>query len=305
MDKTHYLGRSNVSGAVGLDGRHFIVADDEENRLSIYDTDNKDALPAIVLSKLFQGEIKDGKKEEIDLEGAACIGDTYFWIGSHSTSKGAESRSARHRLFGIHLTQNEQGEFTAHRCGSIYTQLLTDLQRDNRFDLYKLDQAARIAPKAIGGLSIEGLAATPEQGLLIGFRNPLAGGHTEYDSLRGGKALLVNLLNPLALLQGQAAKFGNPIELDLGGLGIRDIVWRQGHEYLIVAGPYHDNKEQPEKSRLFLWEFGSLTTEPLDHIDLCNLNIEAAFFFLGQKDCVQLLSDDGENKGFHCVSARL
>jgi len=302
MNTTRYLDTSNVSAAVALNSRHFIVANDEENNLSIYSEGNTNALkPVIALSTLFRGEIKDGKREEIDLEGAACIGDTFFWIGSHSTNKEAESRLARHRVFGLHLIQNDQGEFTGHRCGSIYVRLIADLQRDSRFASYKLEQA----PKDVGGLSIEGLAATPDQGLLIGFRNPLAGGHLDKGRLKNGKALLVKLLNPLPLLQGQAAKFADPIELDLGGLGIRDIVWHKDHQYLIVAGPYHDNHIQPEKSRLYLWDSTSVNPVSLNSIDLGNLNIEAAFFFPGQVDCVQLLSDDGKDNGFHCVSARL
>jgi hypothetical protein len=306
MDIKTYQGRSNVSGAVALDDRYFIVADDEDNELSVFDKNQEKALkPAIALSEVFDGEIEDGKHQEIDLEGAARIGNVYFWIGSHSTSSKGNDRPARHRLFGIHVTEDNKGKFSARRCGSIYTQLIADLKQDQRFAPYRLKQAEGIAPKDNNGLNIEGLAATPERGLLIGFRNSLAGGTEQNGLVVNGKALLVPLLNPLALLRGEAAQFGNPIELDLGGLGIRDITWRKDHQYLIVAGPYHANQDRIEKHRLFLWDSasGELTQIPAD---LAELNIEAAFFFPNNKNQVVLLSDDGKDKkNFQCVSVVL
>lgn len=307
MDIKTYKGRSNVSGAIALNDRYFIVADDEDNELSVFDRQAEKALkPAIALSEVFDGEIKDGKHQEIDLEGGTRIGDVYFWIGSHSTNSEGDERPARRRLFGIHLTEIEPGKFSAQRCGSIYTQLIADLKQDDRFARYDWEQAERIQPKDKGGLSIEGLATTPEHGLLIGFRNPLAGGDNENDYLKNGKAILVHLLNPLALLQGQAAQFAEPIELDLDGLGIRDIAWRQDYQYLIVAGPYHANTHRLEKHWLYCWDSDSGKLERLDHIDLGELNIEAAFFFPKNENQVVLLSDDGKDKkSFQCVSVAL
>lgn len=291
-----YKGRSNVSGAVALDDHRFIVADDEDNELSIFHQNKTKALqPPIVLSKVFNGEIKDGKKEEIDLEGATRIGDVYLWIGSHSTNSESKARPARHRLFGIQITEIEPCSFSAKRYGSIYTQLIANLKQDTRFTRCRFHQAEGIAPKDHGGLSIEGLAATPEQGLMIGFRNPLI----------DDKALLVHLLNPLALLLGQAPLFGDPIELNLDGLGIRDITWRRGHEYLIVAGPYHMNEHRREKHRLYAWNSVSGQLTAHSHIDLNKLNIEAAFFFPDEDDRVVLLSDDGDLNGFQCLGVAL
>lgn len=301
-----YKGLTNVSGAVALDERHFVVAGDEDNRLGVFEASGgKVVKPTIALSKVYVGEIQGGKHQEIDLEGAARLGDLYFWIGSHSTSSQGHRRDARHRLFAVHITEVEKDAFAAQRYGSIYTQLIADLHRDERFAAYGLARAERLAPKSIGGLSIEGLAATPAFGLFIGFRNPLAGGRVEHDSLIGGNALLVHLLNPLALLQGQAAQFASPIELDLDGLGIRDIAWRHDHQYLIVAGPYHANQDRRERHRLYAWDSASGQLQRLDHIELGDLNIEAAFFFPGQTDRVELLTDDGETNGFRRVTVSL
>jgi hypothetical protein len=129
--------------------------------------------------------------------------------------------------------------------------------------------------------------------LLIGFRNPLAGGTEQHGRIVGGKALLVTLLNPLEVIEGKGARFGDPTELDLGGYGIRSIESRTKDEYLIVAGPYHENDAAPrEQSRLYRWSGN--TPAPID-IKLDGLNVEAAFFYPNATQQVQLLSDDGKN----------
>jgi len=296
--EVRYVGMCNASAAVALDANKFIVADDEDNILRIYDK-NVTARPfqTVSLSKIFPGEIQDGKDLEIDLEGAAVLGDKIFWIGSHSTSKKGKFRPARHRLFALQIKPDTGGEFVTTRVGKIYTTLVADLEKDTRFNKYKIHEAKTIKPKDIGGLSIEGLAATPEGTLLIGFRNPLSGGKVENGRLVGGQALLVTLLNPLEVIEGkEEARFGDPIDLDLDGHGIRSIESRNKKEYLIVAGPYHENLgtagQKREESRLYLW---SDKPRWLEKIRLNDLNIEVAFFYPqdGEK-YVQLLSDDGK-----------
>ena len=287
-----YGGICDASAAVALDSKRFIVGDDNENILLIYDRTSP-AKPAqkIVLSELFPGEIKDGK--EIDVEGAAVIGKKIFWIGSHGTNKLAESKPARQRLFAISVEPGAGGKFVAARVGKIYATLLADLEKDARFKKYHIEKAKATQPKGMRGLSIEGLAATAQGGLLIGFRNPLVGGTEQNGRIVGGKALLVTLLNPLAVIAGKPAQFGDPIELDLGGYGIRSIELRTKDEYLIVAGPYHENDATPrEESRLYLWS--GKAPAPIA-IKLDDLNVEAAFFYPDDAKQVQLLSDDGKN----------
>ena len=291
-----YVGMCDASAAIALDTNKFIVADDENNILKIYDRNVADGpFQKVPLSNVFPGEIQDGDDLEIDLEGATVLGDEIFWIGSHSTSKKGKFRPARHRLFALQIKPEAGGKFAATRSGIIYTTLVADLEKDTRFNKYKINDAKTIQPKGIGGLSIEGLAATHEGTLLIGFRNPLSGGKVKNGRLVGGKALLVRLLNPLEVIEGKEAKFGDPIDLDLDGYGIRSIESRNKNEYIIVAGPYHENMptagQKREESRLYLW---SDKLKWLNKIKLNDLNIEAAFFY-PQDDgkSVQLLSDDG------------
>jgi hypothetical protein len=160
-------------------------------------------------------------------------------------------------LFALQVKPDANGKFVTSRDGQIYTNLVADLEKDSRFNKYAFHRAKDIKPKDRGGLSIEGLAGTPEGGLLIGFRNPLSGGKVEKDKLVGGQALLVPLLNPLEVIEGKMANFGDPIDLDLDGYGIRSIELVNDKKFLVVAGPYHESVEAENKGqeqpRLYLW----------------------------------------------------
>jgi hypothetical protein len=309
IEEKHYEGISNPSAAVALNISQFIVADDENNLLRIYDRDvTSDPLQIITLSEIFKDQIFDGEDMEIDLEGAAELDGTIFWIGSHSTGRKGNFRPARQSLFALHIEPDVNGCFITSPVGIIYTRLIADLEQDSRFDAYHFSKAKILPPRAIGGLNIEGLAATAENGLLIGFRNPLAGGKIKKGRLANGKALLVPLLNPFEVIAGLPARLGDPIELDLGSYGIRDIVLYKKQQYIIAAGPYHENeataKHKREESRLYAWDAASRKLKHLNEVNLKDLNIEAAFFYPGEGNCLQLLSDDGKlecTKGFRSL----
>jgi Protein of unknown function (DUF3616) len=293
--KIFYRGICNPSAAIALDNSRFIVADDEDNVLRIYDKNRTDSPPlqTIFLKDVFKHEIVDGEDMEIDLEGAAELAGQFFWIGSHSTSRTGDMRLSRHRLFAMQISLDGKGQYQATPSGKIYTRLIDDLMKDSRYADYHFDRAQNRPPKALGGLSIEGLAATHKNELLIGFRNPLAGGKKKDGLLMKGKALLVPLLNPFEIIYGLPAKFGDPIELNLKGQGIRDIVARKKRKFVIVAGPYHENAEAKESNHLYTWSSKSGKLKHLKKMNLHNLNIEAAFFYPGNHTQVHLLSDDG------------
>lgn len=293
-----YAGISNPSGAVALNDRLFIVGDDEDNQLRIYDRNRFDKpIQTLSLSNLFKGVIKDGEDLEVDIESMATINHVLFIIGSHSTSRTGEYRPARHRLIALQFKLDANKKLTVNPIGEIYTQLIDNLKQDSRFNNYQFDKAEKLPPKAIGGLSIEGLASTPDNGLLIGFRNPLSGGKIDKDRLIGGKALLVKLKNPFEVIHGLPARFAKPMELDLNGQGIREITWRKKHQFIIVAGPYHENSANDdypqETGKLYKWFSQSKKLKPSKQVNLKNLNIEAAFFYPNNNKMVQLLSDDG------------
>jgi hypothetical protein len=104
--------------------------------------------------------------------------------------------------------------------------MLDDFFDDTRLKKFDLEKAAAAPTKSREDLNIEALCATPEGNLLIGFRAPIP----------DCKALLVPLRNPKDLMSGSDshAHLGEPILLDLGGRGFRDMApWRGGYLTLL------------------------------------------------------------------------
>ncbi|MGY4167555.1 DUF3616 domain-containing protein [Bradyrhizobium sp. USDA 4529] len=273
-----YKEMCDASAAVALDNDHFVVADDEMNTLRIYKRGQPSSVRQVDLSKFL--DTKPDK--ESDLEGAARIGDVIYWISSHGTNKDGKIQDRRKRFFATQIDTTSSPP-AMKPMGKAYSKLVENLSSDTRFAKYKLDEAATKPPKTSGAFNIEGLADGGNNKLLIGFRNPL----------RENKALVVPLENPAELVEGKAeAKFGNPIELDLKGRGVRSIE-RIGGSYLIVAGPYDGKKD----FALFRWS-GKETGEGIEEISAPAMQAlfpEAIFEIPGTGE-VQILSDDGTLK---------
>lgn len=231
-----FSGMCDASAVETLGGSRFVVANDEDNELRIYDW-NQPGWPVRTL-ELDRFWPAQGSGREMDLEGVARLGAHLFWISSHG--RNAEGRAAprRHALVRVPVEWFEESAPPA-SPPTRYTELLEALQQDPRYRALRLDRAAARAPKAPGGLNVEALARAPEGGLLIGFRSPLF----------EGRALMVPLLNPQAVLDGvQPPRFGDPIFLSLGGLGLRGALECE-RGYLLVAG----STDGGGRSRLFAW----------------------------------------------------
>jgi hypothetical protein len=283
---TEYPGMCDPSAAQAISGGLFIVASDEDNVLRVYARD-KPGEPRIFDLNSFLKPDED--HPEADIEGVTLIGERIFWIASHGRNRNGKLRPSRHRLFATRVTV-EGDEVTVSPVGLPYTRLLEDLVQAPALAKYDLENASRKAPEDKDGLNIEGLAATPQGTLMIGFRNPIP----------GGKALIVPLDNPQQVVEGERAKLGPPIELSLNGLGIRSIEYRESRgRYLIAAGPYNDDG----KVALFHWSGKSSdAAEPLPERTFGDLTPEAIFVFPGDTTAVQFLSDDGGLKvdGVEC-----
>lgn len=272
---TVYRGMCDASAAVALDGDRFAVANDEDNTLRIYPANQASAPVQSFDLTEFLGV--DWKWPESDLEGAVWLGDRIFWITSHGRNREGKYRESRHRLFAI-TVQKTNGTVRLLPVGKPYTKLLDDLRAEPSLKPFKLSAASKRAPKHPGALNIEGLCSTPDQHLLIGFRNPIP----------AGRALLVPLLNPNEIISGQSARFGDPILLNLGGCGIRDMAHWHG-KYLIVAG----SSGTQGVSKVYLWKGGRAEAELMPGIDLHQFNPEAVIVYADNSRSFQLLSDDG------------
>jgi hypothetical protein len=267
-----FEGACDASGSVELDERTFVMADDEDNVLRVYDSENGgrplheiDLTPALGL--------EGAKKVESDLEAATRIGDRAYFLASHGrTSKG--SRDTNRLLF--FATTLAQGAADMAVVGRPYRALLDDLAAEPTLAHYRLSDAASVAPKEPGGLNIEGMTAGPDGSLLIGFRNPV----------REGRALLVRLLNPERVVEGDKARLSGPIELDLGGLGVRALSFRRS-SYLALGGPSDDGGP----FHLFRFDAGMIA-ERVTGVTLEGFGAEA-LFTPESRDEILVLSDDG------------
>jgi hypothetical protein len=270
-----FEGGCDASGAVDLGGGLFVVGDDEDNILRVYDgrrgggpVQTTDLSPTLELPAR-------KKPPEADIEAATGLGSRAFWLSSHGRSSSGKRESSRLRFFAT--TAPADGK-DLRMEGRPYTQLIDDLLAEPRLAPFGLESAELRPPKDPGGLNIEGMTAMPDgTSVLIGFRSPVP----------QGRALVVPLLNPEAMVEGQPARFGEPRLLDLGGLGIRALSWWRGR-YLLIGGAMAN--EAP--SRLFTWSGGEDTPVPVPEVDLAGLNPEAVVSAEDQ-DGILLLSDDG------------
>jgi hypothetical protein len=276
---TLYSGEGDASGAVAVTSNLFLVADDEDNILRLYRNDTGG--PPIKQFDCDDFLQVRGKSLEADLEAGARIGDRAFWIGSHGRNAKGKERPNRCRLFATDISM-AGGDVAVIPVGKPYKGLLDDLIRDSRFEQFHFTAAARLTPKDADALNIEGLSATPEGHLLIGFRNPVP----------EGKALLIPLLNPNEVIEGKSAVFDPAIELDLGGLGIRDIAYYSG-TYIISAGPYHGGGP----FRFYRWSGTGTQPEQIAVEDLGDYHPEAIIIYpdKGLHE-LQILSDDGRRE---------
>ena len=283
-----FEGAVDGSAGAGVGDGFFIGATDEENQLRLYDS--KNGAHAKKLDVDVEGAVKTAlgvdKIKECDLEGAAKMGDLIFWIGSHGRNSEAKEKKERQVLFATKL-DGVGKDAQLKMEGQVYTKLLDDLINDPALAPFDLATAATRAPKDKGALNIESLAADDGK-LWIGFRNPI----------KDGKALMVPLLNPREVIEKDGkARLGEPITLNLSGLGFRDMV-RWHDSFLIIAGDFIDRFDQeakpaPRPSRLFSWKLG---TEPHDiGVNLGDLNPEAIVIMdQGDKSEILILSDDGK-----------
>jgi hypothetical protein len=106
--------------------------------------------------------------------------------------------------------------------------------------------------------------------------------------------LLIPLENPEEVFLGQTARFGNPICLPLGGLGIRAIAYVETQGiYLIIAGPTGTEGI----FRIYQWSGNpGAPPTPIEGVSFSGLQPEGLVVFPSPKPRVLVLSDDGTMK---------
>ena len=114
----------------------------------------------------------------------------------------------------------------------------------------------KLAPKN-AGLNIEGLCCyPPNQSLLIGLRNPLF----PHDGETGGDAIVIELLNPQAVVDAAAdAQFGGVFCWDLDNRGIRGMTYSGRHKTSFILAGAVDSETT---SALYQWD-GDFAHQPI------------------------------------------
>ncbi|MCK1481411.1 DUF3616 domain-containing protein [Bradyrhizobium sp. 193] len=273
-----YSDMCDASAAAAISADLLIVANDEDNVLRVYRRGQPKVAQAFSLDQFLR---PDPDEPEADIEGATRI---IYWITSHGQNKNGKDRPSRHRLFATTVAVQD-GKVTLTPVGTAYRDLRSDLIAAPQLGKYDLTVAATIAPEDPGGFNIEGLAATPDDRLLLGFRNPIT---------EKGKALVVPIGNPKEVILGKKAQIGMPIEIVLDGKGIRSIEFNQERNlYFIVAGPYGD----VGSFALYTWS-GQPEKDPgiVKGVDLGTLSVEAIYFAPGDNMQLHIISDDGGRK---------
>ncbi|MGZ8227793.1 MAG: DUF3616 domain-containing protein [Methylococcaceae bacterium] len=285
VDRTlEHQGVCDASAAIALDEQHFVVANDEENVLKVYQSDSSGGSVSEISGRDINSYFdNNSKNKEVDIEAAVQLDGIIYWITSHGRNKKGKLRPERHQFFANKISI-DNGNNTFKQVGHSYTKLFVDMSKDERLKQYQLEAAEKLPPNAKGGLNIEGLAVTPDKEILIGFRNPV----------HQGKAILLPLTNPKELLKEKNANavFGDPIELDLNGLGIRSIeYWESYNRFIIIAGAYDGS------AQFSLFQWSGLKDENPEQVEVTGLpsdfRPESVLFYPNRDNQFQLLSDDG------------
>lgn len=293
-----HTGGADASTAVALDANRMVAAIDEDQRLRIADRDES-GLPLNELdvnSLLGLTDVSGGVPREVDIEASVRVGNRLYWLGSHSNSASGNLRPNRQRLFALDYSAPSTLSYVG-RYDGLRSDLLTWDSSNvhglgaNYFGLTASAAVGVIPEDASGaGFNIEGLAIAPNGQAYLAFRAPIV------PASQRTRALIVPINNLADLVNGNPASgpatFGAPIQLDLGGRGIRSLDCNAS-ECLIIGGA----ATAGGNFRLYTWD-GNPASQPVERSgDLSGLNPEGIVELpatLSSASVVQILSDLGD-----------
>lgn len=295
-----HTGYSDASAAIAINDSLMLVADDENNVLSVYHQ-NKSGLPVSVFDydDYVSSASDDGK--EIDCEAAVrskTNSNTIYFIGSHGNGgKAFSERPKRNTLMAATVdasTANIKFKFK-----DVYSDLRKQLIKWGDANNYHFSKCAASGekPKQIAGFNIEGMCFAPDTTTLwIAFRAPLV------PLSNRNNAVLAPIKNFEQWFnnghKNKQLEFDKPVELNLRGRGVRDIIQLSNKKYLIVTG----SADETKNTALFLWNGNSVETPTqLEFTEIKELNIEAAIELklVNDKIQIQLLCDDGSTNFYN------
>jgi hypothetical protein len=306
-----HTGTSDASTAMVLDANTMLVADDENQVLRLYDR-TKSGLPSTgfdFTAQLGLTDISGNTPREVDLEASTRVGNRIYWVGSESNADGGGFRPNRNRVFATDLSGSGSASILTY--AGRYDFLKDDILNwdatnghGKGANYYGLVASANSAvdSKQSAGYNIEGVEMAPDNSTAyLAFRAPqiLPASRT--------KALIVpvtNFTNLIAVSGGGtagSASFGAPIEMDLGGRGIREIRKNANNQYIIIAGAAGNEGPAPNDFRLYTWTGNPSDAPVLRNTDLSAFNANGSFESildvpnpLTDASQIQLLVDNGD-----------
>ena len=297
-----HSGASDASSAIALDDSWMLVADDEDQVLRLF---NRSQSGLAVAGFDFSTSLGLDGNSEVDLEASTRLGNTLYWLGSHSNNSSGADRTNRERLFATSLSGSGSSASLSFLGDYRYLEddlIAWDAANGNRLGL-AASAAAGVLPEQVAGFNIEGLCIAPDNSsAYLALRAPTT------PTTSRDRALIIPVLNFTSLISSGggtagSAQFGNPISLDLGGRGIRSIDRNGSGEYLIIAGPSGAaTGSAPADFRLYSWTGYASDAPLLRQADLTALQNSGSFEAivavpdaLSANTRLQVLSDNGDS----------
>ncbi len=275
-----FTGAADASTVADVGANHMIVADDENQALRLYDRSNS-GMPSNSFD--FTSSLGLTQTREVDIEASAISGSTIYWLASHSNSSGGGNRPNRSRIFSTTLSGS--GSSATLTYVGRYDFFKDDLKTWDSSSAHGLganffgltaSSATNVVPETTNGsgFNIEGFTFAPNSTstAYIAFRAPIV------PATARTKALIVQVTNMNTLL-GSAANstaFGTPIQMDLGGRGIRSLECNT-NGCLIVAGSVATTGAAPNDFRLYTWTGVPANAPVLRSANLAGLNSDGSF----------------------------
>jgi hypothetical protein len=303
-----HTGVSDASAVTALDSDYMVIADDEVNALLVFHR-FQSGLPVASfnyqdLCGLTDGD--PGNYKEVDCEAGArsfVHPEKVYWSGSMSNGgKHYKEEPNRSCLFETEIYGT--GAATKFVYKGHYNDLRKQLIKWGDAHGYKLSSSADygMTPKSIDGFNIEGMIFGPDSTTMyIGFRAPTV------PITNRTKALIAPILNFENWFNNGSPSgdpvIGDPIELNLGRRGIRDMFRLHDGTYVIIAG----SSDEILNAALYTWT-GKASDAPVltNTMDVYALKIESGLEILnnGQPTGkVQVISDNGSNIYYNDGSA--
>ncbi len=242
-----HVGVADASAGYDVGDGHFLVADDDSNQIRLYGPTTGEPVAEFDVT----GQMTRPTDRTFDLEAAARIGDTIYWVGSLGNSRSGNTWPHRDIVFatevsgsGAATTLTFAGEATGFR------EALTAWDTSNAHGAgagaFQFERATTPGNSAEGpnSLNLEGATFAPDGTTLwLGFRSPLVPVAVDpANDPAGTLALVIAVDNIQAVIaDGAAIEISDYFTLDLGGRAIRDITETDDGNYLIAAGSADDS----------------------------------------------------------------